>query len=118
MSWFGKQTFFADEMGRNTKFSVTLQIPPQNLGPNRKRGAFVSEPAILVKRKADANQVWSIEKLDSKLIDMRELYEDLKVERGLSRPEEFEAEIGHNYPDPFYESTENHNLIGVANIFS
>ena len=43
------------------------------------RGAFVSEPAILVKRKADANQVWSIEKLDSKLIDMRELYEDLKV---------------------------------------
>ena len=28
--------FFADEMGRNTKFSVTLQIPPQNLGPNRK----------------------------------------------------------------------------------
>ena len=21
------------------------------------------------------------------------------------------------YPDPFYESTENHNLIGVANIF-
>ena len=43
------------------------------------RGAFVSEPAILVKRKTDANQVWSIEKLDSKLIDMRELYEDLKV---------------------------------------
>ena len=28
--------FFAEEMGRNTKFSVTLQIPPQNLSPNRK----------------------------------------------------------------------------------
>ena len=43
------------------------------------RGTFVSEPAILVKRKSDANQIWSIEKLDLKLIDMRELYEDLKV---------------------------------------
>ena len=43
------------------------------------RGTFASEPAILVKRKSDASQVWSIEKLELKLIDMRELYEDLKV---------------------------------------
>ncbi len=28
--------FFAEEMGRQTRFSVTLQIPPQNLTPNRK----------------------------------------------------------------------------------
>ena len=28
--------FFAEEMGRNTRFSVTLQIPPANLSPNRK----------------------------------------------------------------------------------
>lgn len=26
----------ADDMGRQTKFSVTLQIPPANLSPNRK----------------------------------------------------------------------------------
>lgn len=26
----------AEEMSRNTKFSVTLQIPPANLSPNRK----------------------------------------------------------------------------------
>ena len=32
-----------------------------------------------MKRKSDASQVWSIEKLELKLIDMRELYEDLKV---------------------------------------
>jgi len=38
----------------------------------------VSEPAILVKRKDEASQVWSMEKLDLKLIDMRELYEELK----------------------------------------
>lgn len=28
--------FLAEETGRMTKFSVTLQIPPANLGPNRK----------------------------------------------------------------------------------
>jgi hypothetical protein len=47
------------------------------------RGAFVSEPAILVKRKGLASQVWSMEKLENKLIDMRDLYEENK-ERNLS----------------------------------
>lgn len=28
----------AEEMGKQTKFSVTLQIPPANLSPNRKVG--------------------------------------------------------------------------------
>ena len=50
--------FFAEELGRGTRFGVTLQIPPHNLSPNRKRGAFVSEPAILVKDKGLPNQVW------------------------------------------------------------
>lgn len=68
----------AEEMGKQTKFSVTLQIPPANLSPNRKRGAFVSEPAILVKRLNSGSQVWSMEKLENKLIDMRELYEEFK----------------------------------------
>ncbi|KPJ07331.1 Kinesin-like protein KIF13A [Papilio machaon] len=54
--------FLAEEMHRNTRFGVTLQIPPQNLSPNRK------------------------ESCDKAL-------------------------------DPFYESQENHNLIGVANVF-
>lgn len=42
------------------------------------RGAFVSEPAILVKRKGLPSQVWSMEKLENKLIDMRDLYEENK----------------------------------------
>ncbi|XP_063219921.1 kinesin-like protein KIF13A isoform X3 [Bacillus rossius redtenbacheri] len=104
--------FLAEEMGRNTTFSVTLQIPPANLSPNRKRGAFVSEPAILVKRKGLGSQVWSMEKLENKLIDMRELYED-KKEKNLPVKEE----VMHRGLDPFYESQENHNLIGVANVF-
>lgn len=97
--------FLAEEMGRQTKFSVTLQIPPANLSPNRRRGAFVSEPAILVKRKRKGSQVWSMDKLENKLIDMRELYGDGK---------EHDQD---DASDPFYEYSENHNLIGVANIF-
>ncbi|CAH0562408.1 unnamed protein product [Brassicogethes aeneus] len=99
----------ADEMKKETKFSVTLQIPPANLSPNRKRGSFVSEPAILVKRAA-SSQVWSMEKLANKLIDMREIYE-LSID---SSPCEH---LVKGPADPFFESQENHNLIGVANIF-
>ncbi|XP_073957277.1 kinesin heavy chain 73 isoform X2 [Choristoneura fumiferana] len=105
--------FLAEEMTRNTRFSVTLQIPPQNLSPNRKRGAFVSEPAILVKRPGRGGQVWSMEKLDNKLVDMREMYDEWRrLQRNDSDEPPAEKAI-----DPFYESQENHNLIGVANIF-
>jgi kinesin family protein 13 len=45
------------------------------------RGAFVSEPAILVKRKGLGSQVWSMEKLENKLIDMRDLYEENKEKK-------------------------------------
>ena len=42
------------------------------------RGAIVSEPAIQVRRKGKSTQVWTIEKLENKLIDMRELYQEWK----------------------------------------
>lgn len=103
--------FLAEEIGRQTKFSVTLQIPPANLSPNRKKGAFVSEPAILVKRN-NSSQVWSMEKLENKLIDMREFYAE---HRDIENDQENNNEI--KGPDPFFESQEEHNLIGVANIF-
>ncbi|KAL1139626.1 hypothetical protein AAG570_006606 [Ranatra chinensis] len=105
--------FLAEEMDRQTRFSVTLQIPPANLSPNRKRGAFVSEPAILVKRQGVGSQVWSMEKLENKLIDMRDMYGESK-ERGIPPVvDENPAKV----VDPFYETQENHNLIGVANVF-
>ncbi|XP_049306633.1 kinesin-like protein KIF13A isoform X4 [Bactrocera dorsalis] len=104
--------FLAEEMEKKTKFSVTLQIPPANLSPNRRRGAFVSEPAILVKRTNSGSQIWTMEKLENKLIDMREMYQEHK-ERLLNG---LESENSKSL-DPFYESQENHNLIGVANIF-
>lgn len=80
-----------------------------------------------------------MEKLENKLIDMRELYEE-------SERNDFQAQVQalqvKNLPsnahvrkflnfcniflqekvqdkshDPFYETQENHNLIGVANVF-
>ncbi|XP_047368285.1 kinesin-like protein KIF13A isoform X7 [Vespa velutina] len=114
--------FLAEEMGKQTKFSVTLQIPPNNLSPNRKsvffqRGAFVSEPAILVKRTNMGSQVWSMEKLENKLVDMREMYEERKDPNNCQRLPIVKDEVLGKTQDPFYESQEKHNLIGVANIF-
>nr|XP_012228437.1 PREDICTED: kinesin-like protein KIF13A isoform X2 [Linepithema humile] len=109
--------FLAEEMGKQTKFSVTLQIPPNNLSPNRKRGAFVSEPAILVKRTNMGSQVWSMEKLENKLVDMRDMYEERKDPHNCQRLPAIKDEIPGKTQDPFYESQENYNLIGVANIF-
>lgn len=37
----------------------------------------MSEPAILVRR-LTGSQVWSMEKLENKLIDMREMYQEYK----------------------------------------
>lgn len=69
----------------------------------------MSEPAILVKRVNKGSQVWSMEKLENKLVDMREMYDDWK-EKGVAMSED-------DKKDPFYETQEDHNLIGVANIF-
>uniref|UniRef100_A0A3Q2PL98 Kinesin family member 13A n=1 Tax=Fundulus heteroclitus TaxID=8078 RepID=A0A3Q2PL98_FUNHE len=96
--------FLAEEMNKLTDYQVTLQIPAANLSANRKRGAIVSEPAIQVRRKGKGTQVWTIEKLENKLVDMRDHYRDWK-------------EANRKHCDSFYEGQEHHNLIGVANIF-
>ena len=127
----------SDEMRRGTEFKVTLQIPAANLSPNRlRRGMFVSEPAILVRRKNHPQQIWSKEKFELNLIEMRELYAEWKERQNekkflnqtsidsdmstLSAETNFSPgsspRIEHRN-DPFYERQENHLLIGVANIF-
>uniref|UniRef100_A0A8D0NSU1 Kinesin family member 13A n=1 Tax=Sus scrofa TaxID=9823 RepID=A0A8D0NSU1_PIG len=103
--------FLAEEMNKLTDYQVTLQIPAANLSANRKRGAIVSEPAIQVRRKGKSTQVWTIEKLENKLIDMRDLYQEWK--ENVSEAKRLYGKRG----DPFYEAQENHNLIGVANVF-
>ncbi|XP_062841393.1 kinesin-like protein KIF13A isoform X1 [Trichomycterus rosablanca] len=104
--------FLSEEMGKHTDYQVTLQIPAANLSANRKRGAIVSEPAIQVRRKAKGTQVWTIEKLENKLVDMRDQYREWK-EGG----QDMSARTLNKQGDPFYEAQENHNLIGVANVF-
>ena len=43
---------FAEELERPTRFSVTLQIPPQNLSPNRKVRIYLPKSQMFVyKRK-------------------------------------------------------------------
>uniref|UniRef100_UPI0037E80FB8 kinesin-like protein KIF13A n=1 Tax=Semicossyphus pulcher TaxID=241346 RepID=UPI0037E80FB8 len=104
--------FLAEEMNKLTDYQVTLQIPAANLSANRKRGAIVSEPAIQVRRKGKGTQVWTIEKLENKLVDMRDHYRDWR-----EGTEETNNKASSHHCDPFYEAQENHNLIGVANIF-
>ncbi|XP_015846704.1 kinesin-like protein KIF13A isoform X6 [Peromyscus maniculatus bairdii] len=103
--------FLAEEMSKLTDYQVTLQIPAANLSANRKRGAIVSEPAIQARRKGKSTQVWTIEKLENKLIDMRDLYQEWK--ENVPEAKRLYGKRG----DPFYEAQENHNLIGVANVF-
>jgi len=106
--------FLTQDLNKDLDFSVTLQIPAANLSPNRKRGAFVSEPAILVKQKDRINQVWSMEKFENKVFEMRDIYVEYKERLGGCESDELLPLTR----DPFSESQEeNHNLIGVANVF-
>ncbi|XP_049323919.1 kinesin-like protein KIF13A isoform X2 [Astyanax mexicanus] len=104
--------FLSEEMGKLTDYQVTLQIPAANLSANRKRGAIVSEPAIQVRRKSKGTQVWTIEKLENKLVDMRDHYREWK-----EGTQDGCVKLHSKQSDPFYEAQENHNLIGVANVF-
>jgi len=40
----------------------------------------VCEPAILVRRKHRGSQVWSMEKFENKIIDMRDMFEERKAQ--------------------------------------
>ncbi|XP_067412262.1 kinesin-like protein KIF13B [Emydura macquarii macquarii] len=106
-------SFIAEELEKRTEYKVTLQIPASSLNANRKRGAVLSEPAIQVRRKGKGKQIWSLEKLENRLIDMRDLYQEWKV------CEEDNPVIRSYFrrADPFYDEQENHSLIGVANVF-
>ncbi|XP_038832379.1 kinesin-like protein KIF13A [Salvelinus namaycush] len=106
--------FLAKEMNKLTDYQVTLQIPAANLSANRKRGAIVSEPAIQVRWKGKGTQVWTIEKLENKLVDMRDHYRDWK-----EGAEDTHTKLNNHkqHSESFYEAQENHNLIGVANVF-
>jgi kinesin family protein 13 len=102
----------AEEMSKQVKFKVSLQIPKAYLSPLR-RGHPRLHPAnevvvsVAYDKNKSRNTVWSVMKLDDKLINMREMYQRLQDGALL---EEL------NTVDPFYDM-ETHTLIGVANVF-
>ncbi|XP_039980600.1 kinesin-like protein KIF13B isoform X2 [Xiphias gladius] len=106
-------SFIAEELYKRTEYLVTLQIPATNLDANRKRDVVLSEPAIQVRRKGKGKQIWALEKMENRLVDMRELYQEWK---------DFDEDnpVMRSYfkrADPFFDEQENHSLIGVANVF-
>nr|XP_058144036.1 kinesin-like protein KIF13B isoform X2 [Dasypus novemcinctus] len=106
-------SYIAEELDKRTEYKVTLQIPASSLDANRKRVSLLSEPAIQVRRKGKGKQIWSLEKLDNRLLDMRDLYQEWKEC-------EEDSPVIRSYfkrADPFYDEQENHSLIGVANVF-
>uniref|UniRef100_A0A7E4ZYZ4 Kinesin motor domain-containing protein n=1 Tax=Panagrellus redivivus TaxID=6233 RepID=A0A7E4ZYZ4_PANRE len=138
----------ADELMANkrgqTRYDVTLQIPAANLRPSRiKAGTSVCEPVIVVKRNGmQGYQLWSVEQLENRLVDMREAYNDriasgcmadggmaasnLSVlsesptSSGICADEDEEDINGASdgsLIDTLFESQEKHSLIGVANVF-
>ncbi|XP_062267616.1 kinesin-like protein KIF13B isoform X1 [Platichthys flesus] len=103
----------AEELNKRTEYLVTLQIPASNLDANRKRDVVLSEPAIQVRRKGKGKQIWALEKMENRLVDMRDLYQEWK---------DFDEDnaVMRSYfkrADPFFDEQENHSLIGVANVF-
>ncbi|KAI1897822.1 hypothetical protein AGOR_G00087220 [Albula goreensis] len=105
--------FIAEELDKRTEYRVTLQIPAANLNANRKRDAVLSEPAVQVRRKGKGKQIWAMEKMENRLVDMRELYQEWK-------DYDEDNPVMRSYfkrADPFFDEQENHSLIGVANVF-
>ncbi|KAK7151244.1 hypothetical protein R3I93_012242 [Phoxinus phoxinus] len=105
--------FISEELNKKTEYTVTLQIPAANLNANRKRDTVLSEPAVEVRRKSKGKQIWAMEKMENRLVDMRDLYQEWK---------DFDEDnpVMRSYfkrADPFFDEQENHSLIGVANVF-
>ncbi|XP_073321043.1 kinesin-like protein KIF13B isoform X2 [Pagrus major] len=108
--------FIAEELERHTEYKVTLQIPSDNLNANRKRDAVLSEPAIQVRRRCRGKQIWSLEKMENRLVDMRELYQEWQ-EYHVHHQDNPVMRSYFRRADPFFDEQENHSLIGVANVF-
>ncbi|CAG0889433.1 unnamed protein product [Darwinula stevensoni] len=93
----------AQELHAKASFSLTLQIPISNLTPHKRKGSLMSEPAIMVQRLGKSSQVWTMEKFENKLVDMRDLHQA----QGCL------GEVGRD----IFDWEDSHTLIGVGNFF-
>ncbi|KRZ60336.1 Kinesin-like protein KIF13A [Trichinella nativa] len=102
----------ASMLHKETKFNVTLQIPAENLNPRKIcQSTFICEPAVLVQQ-GKRNQIWAVEKLENKLIVMRDLYNQNATNKNAK-----EAVFNEKFANPFFDSFDTQYLIGVANVF-
>lgn len=71
------------------------------------RDAVLSEPAIQVRRKGQGKQIWALEKMENRVVDMRELYQEWKdfdednsvsEEKYVSQKSKSALFISHNVP--------------------
>uniref|UniRef100_A0A4W5LB15 Kinesin family member 13B n=1 Tax=Hucho hucho TaxID=62062 RepID=A0A4W5LB15_9TELE len=107
--------FIAEELDKRTEYRVTLQIPAANLNANRKRDAVLSEPAVQVRRKGKGKQIWALEKMENRLVDMRELYQEWKEyddDNSVSEPKGCSV-----FPRGPYNLWLHYIFIHIANIF-
>ena len=100
----------AEELESSTRFSATLQIPARNLSPNNFNG-FLTEPTIQANKKGQGRQFWSMDKMDARMMGMREVHQQVKDGIGTVR------DIGSRLKDPFFDEIESHALVGVANLY-
>lgn len=76
----------------------------------------VTEPSIRVEQNGHYPQIWSMEKLQNRLIDMRELYEEYSS--SLSSSEiKVRDPLHEGPPAAFFEPDIPHVLLGIANVF-
>eukprot|EP00118_Oscarella_pearsei_P004125 m.17158 g.17158 ORF g.17158 m.17158 type:complete len:2041 (+) comp27345_c0_seq1:160-6282(+) len=100
------------EMEKDVKYKVSLQIREEFLSPRHRGAPKRKNPneviiAVNYAKNRYRNTTWSVDKLEDKLVDMREMYE--RLQEGALKDE-------LDMTDPFYEQ-ESHQLIGVANLF-
>lgn len=69
----------------------------------------ITEPSIKVEKEGHYHQIWSMEKLHNRLVDMRELYEEYD--------QEYDDFSGIDPPASFFEPDQPHVLLGIANVF-
>lgn len=73
----------------------------------------VAEPSIRVERDGYYSQIWSMEKLQNRLVDMREMYEDFCSQNN----SEDSVDLSSDPPATFFEPDQPHVLLGIANVF-
>ena len=77
---------------------------------------MLAEPAILVKQGEAGQSIWSLDKMDAKIVQMRELY-STTVGTTTNTWGTIETTDVEQPKDPFHEGTQHHDLVGVANLY-